>query len=430
MTSKNAAWVLASGSPRRRALLGGAGAQFDVHAVDIDETPTAGEDPLAYTQRMAQTKALVGAERVGGGRLALGSDTVVVLDDRILGKPKSPSDAVRMLESLSGRKHQVISTWAMANGNGLLGADHRVAEVCFRALDRETIEAYVGTGEPMDKAGSYGIQGHGGALVERFEGDFSTIIGLPLGPVLAQLTTLGAEPAPASLVAERAAIIKGRIAAACDGMDRRPTSVTLVGASKAQPLGPIVDALAAGIHDLGESYVQEWQEKRRALAETLRWHFIGRLQRNKAKLLVGEVSLIHGIDSVRTIETLGRLARAKETEVKVLIQVNVSGEASKGGVSPSALNDVLTLARGVAGVEVDGLMTLPRPGGLAETRSAFRRLRLLRDEYATPESPLPSLSMGMSGDYDAAIVEGATHVRVGSALFGPRPPVAAPKDVC
>jgi len=430
MSAEVAPWVLASGSPRRRALLAGAGARFEVRPVDVDETPTAGEDPLAYALRMAETKAVVGVERVGDGRSALGSDTVVVLDGRILGKPKDEDEAVRMLTALSGRAHAVISAWAFAGPAGVSTIEHRVADVRFRTLTSQDIEAYVATGEPMDKAGSYGIQGHGGALVEGFDGDFSTIIGLPIGPVLTQLVAAGVEPPPASEVGRRAAVIRGRIAAACDGMERDPAEIALVGASKAQPLGPIRDALAAGILDLGESYVQEWQHKRAALGDEARWHFIGRLQRNKAKLLVGEVALIHGVDSPRTIETLGRLAREREVTARLLVQVNVSGEASKGGVVPDELGALLERARGVEGVSVEGLMTLPRPGGLAETRASFRRLRTLRDAHATDASPLPSLSMGMSGDYDAAIVEGATHVRVGTALFGPRAPVAAPKDVC
>jgi len=354
----------------------------------------------------------------------------VVLDGQILGKPKDEDGAVQMLEALSGRGHAVISAWALAGPSGVSAIDHRVAEVWFRPLATPDIEAYVATGEPMDKAGSYGIQGHGGALVERFEGDFSTIIGLPIGPVLSGLVAAGIEPPPMSAVARRAAVIRGRIAAACDGMDRSPAEVTLVGASKGQSLGPIRDALAAGVTDLGESYVQEWQKKRSALKAEPRWHFIGRLQRNKAKLLVGEVALIHGVDSPRTIRTLGRLARERDVTVSLLLQVNLSGEHSKGGVTPDELSDIVNLARGVEGVSVEGLMSLPRPGGLAETRASFRRLRALRDVEARPESPLPSLSMGMSGDYDAAIVEGATHVRVGTALFGPRAPVAAPEDVC
>ena len=419
-------WVLASGSPRRRALLSGAGARFDVKAVDIDETPQAGEDPLAYCQRMAETKARVGAERLGDGRVTLGSDTVVVLDGQILGKPRDESHARDMLTSLSGRRHAVVSAWALASGPRLLRLDHRVSDVSFRTLTTEEVRTYVETGEPMDKAGAYGIQGYGGALVEGFSGDFSTIIGLPLSPVLDDLVAAQAEPAPVSAVARRAAIIRGRIAAACDGIARSASEVVLVGASKSQPLAAVKEAAAAGVVDLGESYVQEWQGKRAALNDDVRWHFIGRLQRNKAKLLVGEVALIHGVDSPRTVETLGRLARAKESTVRILLQVNVSGEGSKGGVEPAALGELLSVARGVEGVIVDGLMTLPRRGGLAETRSSFRRLRALRDAHAQADSPLSTLSMGMSGDYDAAIVEGATHVRVGTALFGPRASVAAP----
>ena len=422
--------VLASASPRRRALLAGAGVRFTVAPVDLDETPLAAEDPLAFVRRMAGLKAVTAAHRAASDAVVLGTDTVVTLDGRILGKPRDEAEAAEMLRTLSGRRHAVITAWALATGTQVVAADHRAAEVTFRDLDERDVTHYVATGEPMDKAGAYGIQGHGGALVEAFRGDFSTVVGLPIGPVMAHLVNADAHPRPTSEVARRAAIIRGRIAAACDGVERDPGEVVLVGASKAQSVQSVHDALAAGVVDLGESYVQEWQRKRDAITVGPRWHFIGRLQRNKAKHLVGQTVLIHGVDAPRTVETIGRLARDRGTSASILIQVNLSAEETKGGVSPEALGAVIEVARGTQGVDLQGLMALPRPGGLAETRRAFRRLRRLRDAHETLDWPLPHLSMGMSGDYDAAVVEGATHVRVGAALFGPRPAVAAPQDVC
>jgi MAF protein len=418
---KQPAFVLASGSPRRRELLSRAGVPFVVRPAGADETARPGEDPVALARRLARAKAQAGAAALASGdpEWALGSDTVVALDGRDLGKPGGPDEAAAMLGRLSGRRHEVVTAWALASRTGEVREGHEVAGVTFRTLSPAEIEAYVATGDPLDKAGAYGIQGGAGRFVAGLEGDFDVVVGLPVAPVLRALVDCGVAPPFASEVALRRAVILGRIEAAARGAGRSPDEVTLVAVSKKQPVEAVRAAMAAGQRAFGENYVQEWRAKADALGAGPEWHFIGHVQRNKAKLLAAGVALVHGIDDARTAEALGRAAVGRA--VGVLVQVNVAGEETKSGVAPEALGPLLETLRGLPGIEVRGLMTLPPPSGPGEARLHFARLRALRDDHATPDSPLPLLSMGMSGDFDAAIAEGATHVRVGTALFGPRP---------
>ncbi|MBI3184774.1 MAG: septum formation inhibitor Maf [Myxococcales bacterium] len=177
--------VLASASPRRRELLGCLGVPFEVMAPDIDEAPRPAEPPQEYVLRVAREKAEVVASRVGPA-LVLGADTAVVLGDEILGKPEDPSHAAAMLRRLAARTHRVLSA-VWLHGPKPAG---RVVEtkVCFRALSEEEIAWYVSTGEPMDKAGAYALQGKGGALVRAIEGSASNVVGLPLAEAIELLT--------------------------------------------------------------------------------------------------------------------------------------------------------------------------------------------------------------------------------------------------
>jgi PLP dependent protein len=216
--------------------------------------------------------------------------------------------------------------------------------------------------------------------------------------------------------------VRARIGAACRRAGRAPEEVTLIGVTKKHPPETVSEALQAGIADIGENYVQELVEKEAAIAEPARWHFIGHLQRNKVRQIAGFVHMIHGVDSVRLADEIGRQALAAGRTIPILLQVNTSGEASKYGVAP---DDAIELGRSLAaidGVELSGLMTLAAflddPEG---TRPMFRLLATLRRELrAAIDRPLPHLSMGMTGDFEVAIEEGATFVRIGTALFGER----------
>lgn len=177
--------VLASASPRRRQLLEMLHLPVLVQPADVQEIPLPGEDPERYARRLARDKA-----RAVPGRLVLGADTIVVLDDAILEKPRDAEDAVAMLHRLQGRTHHVVTAVCLM-ADGVERVRHDRTAVTFRAADDEMLRAYVATGEPLDKAGAYGIQGWGAALVERIEGDFFGVMGLPVRLVLELLEEAG-----------------------------------------------------------------------------------------------------------------------------------------------------------------------------------------------------------------------------------------------
>jgi pyridoxal phosphate enzyme (YggS family) len=223
-------------------------------------------------------------------------------------------------------------------------------------------------------------------------------------------------------VATRWAAVRARVDAACRRAGRDPAAITIVAVSKLHPAETVARAIAAGVGDLGENYAQELVAKQAAVGALtttpVRWHFIGRLQRNKAKLVAGKVALVHAVDSVELGAELGKRAVAAGAIQPVLIAQN-AGEATKGGVGEAEIAALLAGLAAVVGIRVDGLMTMPPPSDDPEaSRPYFRALRELRDRLGRP---LPVLSMGMSGDFEVAIEEGATHVRVGTAIFGARP---------
>ena len=233
------------------------------------------------------------------------------------------------------------------------------------------------------------------------------------------------------LIAHRAAVVRERIAAAARASGRDGDAVTLVAVTKTHPLATVEAALAAGLLDLGENRVQELVDKATALPGALgggdhRWHLIGQLQRNKARDAVRYADLVHGVDSERLAHALDVRAEEAARRVPVLVQVNISGEASKSGTAPEAAHDLMAAVAETAGLRLAGVMGIAAPAAdAAETeravRPAFRALRALFDGYTGPgRDGLTVVSMGMSGDYEVAVEEGSTLVRVGTALFGAR----------
>lgn len=218
----------------------------------------------------------------------------------------------------------------------------------------------------------------------------------------------------------RLAAVEERIAAACRRAGRDRSEVRLLGVSKSVPASLVREAAAAGLVRFGENYVQEWLAKRDALADAgrLEWHFIGRIQRNKAAA-IAEAALVHSVGDMRVAAALDAAGARRHAPVRALIQVNLGDERTKGGVAPAALAAVLEETRRLAWLRVEGLMTIPPPFEPEETRALFRQLRELRDRQSRAEE-LRELSMGMSADFEVAIEEGATLVRVGTAIFGPR----------
>ncbi|MFZ4693839.1 MAG: YggS family pyridoxal phosphate-dependent enzyme [Verrucomicrobiia bacterium] len=223
-------------------------------------------------------------------------------------------------------------------------------------------------------------------------------------------------------LAERYRVVTGRVAAACARAGRSTDSVTLVAVTKTHP-PEAADALARlGQLDVGENKVQEAKAKVPLCNGRLRWHGIGHLQTNKARDAVRLFCMLHSVDSVRLAEELEKQAAAQGKRLPVFLEVNVSGEGSKFGLKSGEVAEAALAVNRLPHLELRGLMTMPPWSEDPETaRPFFRQLAVLRREVETRlGAPLPDLSMGMSGDFEVAIEEGATFVRVGTALLGER----------
>lgn len=222
-----------------------------------------------------------------------------------------------------------------------------------------------------------------------------------------------------STIAENFAKVQGRIAAAACAADRDPASVRLLAVSKTQPAAALRAAYACGQRDFGENYLQEALDKQAALADLdLTWHFIGPIQSNKTRAIAEHFSWVHSVDRLKIAERLSTQRPAALGPLNLCLQVNVSREASKAGCSAEELPRLAAAVNRLPNLRLRGLMTLPEPCSDADLqRRPFVQLRTLLNEL---NMPLDTLSMGMSQDLEAAVAEGATWVRIGSALFGPR----------
>jgi pyridoxal phosphate enzyme (YggS family) len=216
--------------------------------------------------------------------------------------------------------------------------------------------------------------------------------------------------------------VRRRITAACAAAGRDPATVALVAASKTWPAGPVREAADAGQRVFGESYVQEAIPKLAALADLdLEWHFIGPLQSNKTRLVAESFAWVHSVERFKIADRLAAQRPAGLQPLNVCVQVNVSGEESKGGCAPAETPALCRAVAALPNLRLRGLMTIPEPTD--DTALTRRRFALLREIFAALNAgglPLDTLSMGMSHDLEAAIMEGATFVRVGTAIFGER----------
>ncbi len=204
---------------------------------------------------------------------------------------------------------------------------------------------------------------------------------------------------------------------------RNPEDITLIAVSKTHPAQSVHILAQAGHKDFGENYVQEALDKQDELATLpLRWHFIGRLQSNKAKYLPGRFHLIHSLDRVKTAQILNQRCEQNATTQAVLLQVNLAGEEQKGGIPEKEVGHKAQEINNLSNIDLQGLMCLPPFFDDQErARPFFRRLAQIKDHLEDEQGrPLPHLSMGMSGDYPAAVEEGATLLRIGTSIFGPR----------
>lgn len=217
--------------------------------------------------------------------------------------------------------------------------------------------------------------------------------------------------------------VQERIEAACARSGRKADEVTLIAVSKTFPAEVVRQAYDAGLRVFGENRPQELRDKARLLPEDIEWHFIGHLQTNKIKYVVPQAVLIHSVDTVHLARALEQFAEKRALTIPVLMEVNTSGESTKFGFNPAEVPEAFATIKELKHLEVRGLMTIgPLTDDQQKIRQAFKTLASLRDKLtkAFHGHPLPFLSMGMSGDFEIAIEEGSTHIRVGTAIFGAR----------
>ena len=224
-------------------------------------------------------------------------------------------------------------------------------------------------------------------------------------------------------ILENLRTIQQKIERSAERAGRSPSEVTVVLVTKNVPPERIREAFDAGSRDFGENRVQEFLTKKAALPSEIRWHFVGHLQTNKVKSLLGEMELLHSLDRLALAEEIEKQAEKRSLEVKALVQVNTSGEATKSGFAPEEVEAAFQKLCALPRIKLQGLMTIgPLTDQPEAIRASFRKLRALRNQLQEkfPSVQLSHLSMGMSGDYEIAVEEGATLLRIGTAVFGER----------
>lgn len=226
------------------------------------------------------------------------------------------------------------------------------------------------------------------------------------------------------MVQENLIAVQAKIEAACKRSGRDPKEVTLIAVSKTKPISMIQEAIEAGKKEFGENKAQEMKEKQETLPNDLKWHFIGHLQTNKVKYVVGRASLIHSVDSLHLAEAIEKESAKQNLVSDILVEVNVAQETSKFGLKISEVETLLQKIAKFPHIHVCGLMTIaPYVSDPEQNRDIFCQLKKLSVDIATKNIDnidMSVLSMGMTGDYEVAVEEGATHVRVGTGIFGER----------
>ncbi len=225
------------------------------------------------------------------------------------------------------------------------------------------------------------------------------------------------------MIQENIRNVQDRIAGACRRTGRDPAGVTLIAVSKTFAAADVAEARRCGLEDFGENYIQELTGKEAVLAGTgIRWHFIGHLQTNKIRHIARWVHLIHSVDSFRLASALSAAGVQAGKTISILVEVNTTGEESKFGCQPDETLELTRKIRGLPALNLGGLMTIgPLTTDPEDSRPAFRLLRSLRDRSRGDGTGMEYLSMGMTNDFEVAIEEGATHLRIGTAIFGSRP---------
>ncbi len=419
--------LLASKSPRRYEILSQFGFDFLSHPIEVSEILNKNLNLDEQIQALACQKIQMAKKTSNHLELKnfilISADTLVVLDGRVLGKPKDADESIRTLGQLSGCEHEVKTAVALFNGEtGELSSFVETTKVWFRELSKDEIQSYVLTGEPLDKAGSYGIQGRGNQFVEKYEGSYWNVVGLPVERLKKKLQELNwlitCYKTQRDVLRENLEIIRRK-------MNKK--NAQLVAISKSKSSEDIFTVYECGQRVFGESYVQEALEKQKELkgrAPDIEWHFVGRLQKNKIKNIVGRFELIHSIDREEVLlELENRVEKRKEKlfKQKILLQVNLAKEENRGGVFVRDLLPLVRRASESTGVQFCGLMCI-LPDIMSEKiqRDFFRQMKKLGEQVqAFCQSPV-ILSMGMSRDFELALEEGANMIRLGTGVFGMR----------
>lgn len=398
--------VLASQSPRRAEILKKAGYYFVSFPVFISEIPNENLSLDEQIIDIAKRKALACLDLCpdkNSGNVILASDTMVCLGNLAIGKPENEQDAFDTLKKLSGKMHEVKTAVVLLDQSSKEIASHiETSQVFFKKLNDQDIWDYIKTGEPMDKAGSYAIQGHGGKFVEKFVGDYNNVVGLPLS-ALEKIFAAKNWRFEKSVLSQ----IKAKL----------NEHQHLLAVSKLQPLEKIRDLASQGQKAFGENYIQEALEKIEALKDlNLEWHLIGPIQKNKVKYLKNNFAYLHAIDSLELAELVSKKASEIGYVQKVFIQVNLAKEATKAGFDESSVIAAWDKLTQLSHVKIVGLMTMPPLQNEAlDNQVHFKKLKNLADRLHVKE-----LSMGTSHDYEVALKEGATWIRIGTVLFGER----------
>lgn len=226
-----------------------------------------------------------------------------------------------------------------------------------------------------------------------------------------------------STIIENIAAVRSRMATAAQSSQRQPESIGLLAVSKTHPASAIEEVYRAGLCNLGENYLQEALEKQAQLSHLpLTWHFLGNIQSNKTRTIAQQFDWVHAVDRLRIAKRLSAQRPADKGPLNICLQVNISAEPSKSGCTPAELPELAQAVAGLDNLRLRGLMVIPQPAtAFEQQRVAFRQTReLLEQVNPSLPTPMDTLSMGMSGDLEAAIAEGATWVRIGTAIFGQR----------
>lgn len=411
--------ILASESPRRKQLLSEAGFQFEIHPSYVSEflekNLTVKEQILSLARRKSSSVFTQLRQQRTEPFAVLGSDTMVVIDNTPLGKPESPEQAFEFLKLMSGRTHDVVTAVCLiesVHGHELSHID--TTRVTFKKLSDSEIKSYIETGEPLDKAGAYAIQGGGGKFVESIDGSMDTVVGLPVKTVKRLWSQLNST------------IFLNYVQIAEEVHKLSNGRCQVLPVSKLQPVEKIRALASCGVIHFAENYVQESLQKIAEIKNpNLRWHLIGHLQKNKVKALQNNFYLIHSVDSFELAQLIHSKCNLNSRQ-KVLLQINLAQEDSKEGFSPDEFKTLWPEILRLNHLEVCGLMTMPPLANVAEqNRLHFRHLREILTELQSHVNlemhPLNQLSMGTTSDYRVAIEEGSTWVRLGTILFGERP---------